>query len=207
MNVIIINIGFLCYLADNDIERVIPILATFCTLFSRLIVNLHDGEFCQDDILPGAESKIMPFQLTEIICISALLKDITLGLVELAFPERRKVKNDHYRTILRGSNSGGSQSFLSSISLSDNQVMWSHLLKVCVSLLRQLYTRDLRCSFCPENHWTVQSLNLPLDKPSDLQLPRGRRGPRPFQPIKDFTREDFGEFSAFQFIQNACSMV
>lgn len=94
--------------------------------------------------------------------------------------------NDHYRTILRNS---GSQSIL---SLSENQVMWSHLLKVCVSLLRQLYTRDLRCSFCPENHWTVQSLNLPLDKPNDLQLPRGRRGPRPFQPIKDFTREDFG---------------
>lgn len=62
--------------------------------------------------------------------------------------------------------------------------------KVCVSLLRQIYTRDLRRSFCPENHWTVQTLNLPLDKPTDLHL---RRGPRPFQPIKDFTKEDFGE--------------
>lgn len=174
-------------IADADIERVIPILATFCTLFSRLIVNLHDGEFCQEDILPGAESKIMPFQLTEIISISALLKDISLGLVELAFPETRKIPNDHYRTILKSS-----QNSQSSLTLSENQVMWSHLLKVCVSLLRQMYTRDLRCGFCPENHWTVQSLNLPLDKPNDLQMPRGRRGPRPFQPIKDFTREDFG---------------
>lgn len=174
----------------------IPILATFCTLFSRLIVNLHDGEFCQDNILPGAESKIMPFQLIEIVGISLLLKEISLGLVELAFPEIRKIVNDHYRTILRSGVAHGCGTN-SNKSLSDNQIMWSHLLKVCVSLLRQLYTRDLRCGFCPENHWTVQSLNLPLDKPNDLQMPRGRRGPRPFQPIKDFTREDFGMYSIY----------
>lgn len=58
-------------------------------------------------------------------------------------------------------------------------------------MLRQLHTRDLRRGFCPDNHWTVQSLNLPLDK--DLHLSRYRRGPRPFQPIKDFTKEDFGK--------------
>lgn len=168
----------------------IPILATFCTLFSRLIVNLHDVEFCQEDVLPGAESKIMPFQLIEIVGISSLLKDVSLGLVELAFPEIRKVVNDHYRTILR---SGNTVTLSSQRSLVNNQVMWSHLLKVCVSLLRQLHTRDLRCGFCPDNHWTVQTLSLPLDKPNDLQMPRGRRGPRPFQPIKDFTREDFGK--------------
>lgn len=171
----------------------IPILATFCTLFSRLIINLHDGEFCQEDMLPGAESKIMPFLLTEIAIISSLLKDVSLGLVELAFPEIRKIVNDHYSTIIKsGSGRYSASSSSKCKSLGDNQIMWSHLLKVCVSLLRQLHTRDLRCSFCPENHWTVQSLNLPLDKPNDLQMPRGRRGPRPFQPIKDFTREDFG---------------
>lgn len=64
-------------------------------------------------------------------------------------------------------------------------------------MLRQLHTRDLRRGFCPDNHWTVQTLNLPLDKPSDLHLRRGQRGPRPFQPIKDFTKEDFGKDLAF----------
>lgn len=39
---------------------------TFCALFGRLIASLHDGEFCQDDVLPGAVSKIMPFCLAEI---------------------------------------------------------------------------------------------------------------------------------------------
>lgn len=189
------------FTAQRDIDAVIPILATFCTIFGRLISTLHDGEFCQD-ALPGAVSKIMPFTLAEMIPVSTTLKDISLGLVDLAFPETRSTFHENYRAILK-LNSQADDQF--------NKTMWPHLLKVyrlknlnesehffhrcdlqvCVSLLRQLHTRDLRRGFCPDNHWTVQSLNLPLDK--DLHLSRGRRGPRPFQPIKDFTKEDFGK--------------
>lgn len=71
-------------------------------------------------------------------------------------------------------------------------------------MLRQLHTRDLRRGFCPDNHWTVQGLNLPLDK--DLHLSRGRRGPRPFQPIKDFTKEDFGKFVFVGLWQILCEL-
>lgn len=162
-------------------------LATFCSMFDHLIQSLHDGEFCQEDVLPGAVSKIMPFTLPEIATISTALKDMSLGLVDLAFPETRLNINEHYRAVLKWSSSGGDAGD------EFNKIMWPHLLKVCVSLLRQLYTRDLRRGFCPEGHWKVETLNLPLDKPSDLHLTRGRRGPRPFQPIKDFTKEDFGE--------------
>lgn len=168
------------HIPQKDIDSVIPILATFCTIFGRLISTLHDGEFCQD-ALPGTVSKIMPFTLAEIIPVSTTLKDISLGLVDLAFPETRSTFHENYRAILKPNSSQADDQF--------NKTMWPHLLKVCVSLLRQLHTRDLRRGFCPDNHWTVQSLNLPLDK--DLHLSRGRRGPRPFQPIKDFTKEDF----------------
>lgn len=179
------------FAANNDIEQVIPMIASFCSLFGRLIVTLHDGEFCQEDILPGATSKIMPFQLNEIISLSSFLKDLSLGLVELAFPETRTNINEHYRFALQPNQ------FSSTISdPAENQVVnsmvWPHLLRVCVSLLRQLHTRDLRRTFCPANHWTVQNLNLPLDKTTNFEMPRGIRGPRPFQPIRDFTREDFG---------------
>lgn len=165
-------------------------LVTFCALFGRLISSLHDGEFCQEDVLPGATSKIMPFRLLEIVSMSSFLKDISLGLVELAFPETRTSVNDHYSSALRNSISGSTSS---NKNMSCTEIIWPHLLKVCVSLLRQLHTRDLRRSFCPDHHWTVQTLNLPLEKPADLEIPRRRRGPRPFQPIKDFTKEDFGE--------------
>lgn len=171
--------------ADDEIDRILPIVASFCALFGRLIATLHDREFCQEDVLPGATSKIMPFRLSEIVSLSSFLKDLSLGLVELAFPETRSSINDHYRSVLSGGMSTGT----------NTQSQWPHLLKVCVSLLRQLYTRDLRRGFCPTNHWVVHTLNLPLDKPTDLEMPRGyRHAPRPFQPIRDFTREDFGMY-------------
>lgn len=174
------------FTADHEIDRVIPMIASFCALFGRLIATLHDREFCQEDVLPGASSKIMPFKLNEIVSMSSFLKDLSLGLVELAFPETRTCINDHYRSALQlNQNSGGANTTSPS--------KWPHLLKVCVSLLRQLHTRDLRRGFCPPNHWVVHTLNLPLDKPTDLEIPRGHRhAPRPFQPIRDFTREDFG---------------
>lgn len=101
----------------------IPILATFCSLFGRLISTLHDGEFCQEDVLPGAESKIMPFTLVEIATLSTVLKDISLGLVELAFPETRSSINEHYRAVLKFSNNGRAEDTF-------NKIMWPHLLKV-----------------------------------------------------------------------------
>lgn len=165
-------------------------IASFCSLFGRLIVTLHDGEFCQEDILPGATSKIMPFQLSEITSLSSFLKDLSLGLVELAFPETRTNINDHYRFALQSNEFTSDRPAKSQFV---NSTVWPHLLRVCVSLLRQLHTRDLRRTFCPTNHWTVQNLNLPLDKTTNIEMPRGPRGPRPFQPIRDFTREDFGK--------------
>lgn len=135
-----------------------------------------------DESLVDSRSILMPFSVNEVIALSAVLKDVCMGLVELAFPETRPL-NDHYRTVFQRtlSTGGGAQ-------LEEN--VKEHLFKVCVNLLRQIYMRDLRRNFCPANHWTVQTLNLPLDKPADLTLQRRRRNPRPFQPIRDFTRED-----------------
>ncbi|XP_058832317.1 ubiquitin-protein ligase E3C [Topomyia yanbarensis] len=178
-------------ISKYDSDRIVPILASFCALFGRLIATLHDGEFCQENVLPGTVSKIMPFTIPEIIPLSTTLKEISLGLVELAFPETRSSLKDSYRTMLTSLNNESTSHYRLKCDLSEqNKNVWPHLLKVCVSLLRQIHTRDLRRGFCPDGHWTAQNLNLPLDKPTDLHLSRGRRGPRPFQPIRDFTRED-----------------
>uniref|UniRef100_A0A1Q3F789 Ubiquitin-protein ligase E3C n=1 Tax=Culex tarsalis TaxID=7177 RepID=A0A1Q3F789_CULTA len=177
-------------ISKYDSDRIVPILASFCALFGRLIATLHDGEFCQENVLPGTVSKIMPFTMPEIIPLSTTLKEISLGLVELAFPETRSSLKDSYRTMLTSLNNESTSHYRLKCDPNDqSKNVWPHLLKVCVSLLRQIHTRDLRRMFCPEGHWTAQNLNLPLDKPTDLHLSR-RRGPRPFQPIRDFTRED-----------------
>uniref|UniRef100_A0A182QT97 Ubiquitin-protein ligase E3C n=1 Tax=Anopheles farauti TaxID=69004 RepID=A0A182QT97_9DIPT len=188
--------GFV-FAAKEDSDRIIPILASFCALFGRLIASLHDGEFVQENVLPGTVSSIMPFSIPELIPLSTTLKEISLGLVELAFPETRSSLHENYRTMISSLSGGESRGYGThrrpdrQQAQEQNRQIWPHLLKVCVSLLRQIHTRDLRRCFCPEGHWTAQNLNLPLDKPTDLHLSRGsRRGPRPFQPIRDFTRED-----------------
>ncbi|XP_058057066.1 ubiquitin-protein ligase E3C isoform X2 [Anopheles bellator] len=185
-------------ISKEDSDRTIPILASFCALFGRLIASLHDGEFVQENVLPGSVSSIMPFSIAELIPLSTTLKEISLGLVELAFPETRSFLDENYRTMISSLSSTPGPSSADSparrrvaTTRDQSKQIWPHLLKVCVSLLRQIHTRDLRRCFCPEGHWTAQNLNLPLDKPTDLHLSRaGRRGPRPFQPIRDFTRED-----------------
>ncbi|XP_075165628.1 ubiquitin-protein ligase E3C [Haematobia irritans] len=172
-------------------ESFVPLLATFCMLFGRLLPTLHDNEFCDEKLLiekslQTTTQRLMPFSLSEIVQLSKTLKEVSLGLVELAFPETRSNLNQHYRFILGRSDSDDAK-------MKQQKQIWANLLKVVVFVLNQIYTRDLRLGFCPESHWTVTRLDLPLDRPTDLPLTRGSRtrGIRPFQPIRDFTREDF----------------
>lgn len=162
-------------------------------LFGRLLPTLHDVEFCDEKLLiekplqpQHAHVRLMPFSLAEIVQLSKTLKEVSLGLVELAFPETRSSLNQHYRFVLGRSDSDDRK-------LKQQKQIWANLLKVVVFVLNQIHTRDLRLGFCPESHWTVTRLDLPLDRPADLPLTRGSRtrGIRPFQPIRDFTREDF----------------
>lgn len=174
----------------------IPILASFCALFGRLLSTLHDGEFfyCHFDIdemsvvsesVEPIENRVMPFHIKDVIHMSLTLKELAIGLVELAFPETRSALKDHYRNIF----ADGSRN----AKASQEKSIWSQLLKVTVSLLRQLHTRDLRCNFCPPDNWIAPTLNIPLDRPNDLHFSARRRGPRPFQPIRDFTRKNLDE--------------
>ena len=78
-------------------------------------------------------------------------------------------------------------------STTDTQI-WSHLFKTTVQLVRQLYTRDTRRQFCPENHWINDRITLPLDRPNNISFRRSRlRQYRPFQGLRMFTREELGK--------------
>ncbi|KAG5670258.1 hypothetical protein PVAND_000535 [Polypedilum vanderplanki] len=188
----------------NESFLVIPILASFCALFGRLLSTLHDGEFfyCNFDTnqqssiemtsssnVEPIRNNVMPFHIKDIIHMCLTLKELSIGLVELAFPESRSAIRDHYRNILLGSD----DDVRNNARMNQEKTIWSQLLRVCVSLLRQLHTRDLRCEFAPAENWIAPTLNIPLDRPTDLQFSARRRGPRPFQPIRDFTRKDLEE--------------
>ncbi|XP_015521284.1 ubiquitin-protein ligase E3C [Neodiprion lecontei] len=173
--------------ADNT-KKIVPLLAVFCSLFSLLIATLHDTEFFNDGSqvgTSGASQQTMPFTTVELVPLSAHLKGVCLGLVELAFPDTRPTVRDDYKTAVLGA---------SATQTHQNTQMWVHLFKVTVGLLRQLHTRDLRKQFCPEGHWIASNIVIPLDKPQDFTFRRRRlRGYVPFQGLRAFTREDLEE--------------
>ncbi|EDW74671.1 uncharacterized protein Dwil_GK15782 [Drosophila willistoni] len=177
---------------QQGVDRTIPLLATFCMLFGRLLPTLHDVEFVESKLIlasthtqPINHVRLMPFSIAEIVQMSKTLNDISLGLVELAFPETRS-NLANYRSVLGHTDADDKR-------LRHQKQIWANLLNVVVFVLNQIHTRDLRLGFCPESHWTVNRLDLPLDRPTDLPLTHSSRlrGIRPFQPIRDFTREDF----------------
>ncbi|XP_050541390.1 ubiquitin-protein ligase E3C isoform X2 [Daktulosphaira vitifoliae] len=171
-------------LASGDFDRIVPLLATFCSLFSSLISTLHDAEFNKAVRKNSEEGTQNPLKFTaaDLISITAILKDVALGLIELAYPDTRPT------IITTKCNNRNTQTSI-----------WSHLLRVTVVLLRQLHSRDLRCRFCPEGHWVSNRLtmNSAYDKPSNMQFVqysrRSRLNYRPFRGIPVISMDNLDE--------------
>ncbi|CAG9796441.1 unnamed protein product [Diatraea saccharalis] len=143
------------------VHRLLAPLAAFCALFSLLIGTLHDTEFCRetddDDVkmtftpvstsTSGGPSggRVHAFEFSELGGLCRTLRQVCLGLVELAYPETRPVVGGSYKDAV-----GNTQIELSG----KNQTpAWSHLFKVCTHLLRALYVRDSRLQFCGAEEW------------------------------------------------------
>ncbi|KAK6617229.1 hypothetical protein RUM44_005560 [Polyplax serrata] len=161
-------------LSSDDSERLILLLAVFCSLFSLLIAILHDSEFYGDE---NGSGQTMPFTLQQLVNITRQLKDISLGLVDLAFPDSIPAMKESIRGIEH--------------SISTQQThLWSNLFKVVVNLVRQLHARDSRRPFCPEDHWISKQVQI-IYQPSELPFRKRRlRGYRPFQGIRALSREE-----------------
>ena len=130
----------------------------------------------------------MPFSLVELVNMSQHLRDISLGLVELAFPESRPVVREDYRLAV---NSVKKTAAVESEQEVDDVKIWSHLFKSVVLIVRQLYNRDTRRQFCPSNHWINSKIVLPQDRYQDISFRRSRmRAYRPFRGLRVFTRDE-----------------
>ncbi|EFN77772.1 ubiquitin-protein ligase E3C isoform X1 [Harpegnathos saltator] len=185
-------------LSAEDTDRIVPLLAVFCSLFSLLIATLHDTEFfvehssAEETSDSGRQQQhqqqqqAIPFTTSELVVLSSHLKGVCLGLVELAFPDTRPTVRDDYKNAVLGP--------ASTVQSRHDTQIWTHLFKVTVGLLRQLHTRDLRRQFCPDGHWIASNVMIPIDKPEDFAFRRRRlRGYVPFQSLRAFTREELEE--------------
>lgn len=171
----------------EDSVKIVPLLAVFCSLNTMLLITLHDAEFYSDEITAlGVTAQNMPFTLNELVTISLRLKEVSLGLVELAFPESRPSVREDYRTAVTTLHDHP----IVSQTAQDTQ-MWSHLFKVVVGLVQQLHARDLRRQFCPLDHWISKQIVIPMEKPKDFVIRRQRlRAYRPFQTIRVLSRDE-----------------
>lgn len=112
-------------------------------------MTVNDKEFYED-----SDGNGMPFKLSELRGIIALLRDAAIGLVELAFPETRT--NPLLSAKVRIVNDAHSTEAL------------TLLLKSLLGLLKELHLRDTRKQFCPDNHWIAcNKIILSLDKTDD----------------------------------------
>ncbi|BFZ16582.1 hypothetical protein BsWGS_19621 [Bradybaena similaris] len=168
-------------MSRENIERIVPLLTTFCCLFNHSLLTLHDGDFYGDT---DASGSIMPFSLDEVVLMCQSLRDTCLGIIELAHPDSRVAISNDYREALKKTGALGSTS--SSDDSPEQTKQWAYLFKVTSTLVRQLHSRDSRRPFCPPGHWLSSHVNIKTDRPSQIYSAQNAI----------FARRDFGTLSA-----------
>ena len=129
-------------------------------------------------------SGAMPFTLNEVAELASILRDVCIGLVELAYPDTRPSAWVNASKAARDPPTDSRQQ--------QDVRLWMHLFKSTVNLARQLHTRDTRRQFCSTSVWVTGRVALPLERNGQLSLRRQGRTHRPFRVIRSMTRSELG---------------
>lgn len=151
----------------HEWKLILPHLAFFCSLFNYLLPTNDDFEFYEDKNLNQKTFSTMPFSLNELRSMVVILRDISLGLIELAYRDN-KLSTDYRNAIQQESlnlklTASTSDSKIEELIIEERVRHWSNLFKVVNQLLRQLHNRDSRHQFCSESHW-IANVSIPIDK-------------------------------------------
>ena len=112
---------------QRDIDRIVPLLSLFCSLFSHTLLSLDDAEFYGESTQNG-QRRSMPFHVTELVPMSQVLRDACLGLIELAHPETRPAMKEDYKKAFQSV--GVMQQVYSAQELHKQLETWAFLFKV-----------------------------------------------------------------------------
>uniref|UniRef100_A0A2C9KEQ7 Ubiquitin-protein ligase E3C n=1 Tax=Biomphalaria glabrata TaxID=6526 RepID=A0A2C9KEQ7_BIOGL len=172
-------------MSKANIDKIVPLLATFCSLFNHSLLTLHDEDFYGDSTL---SSSTMPFSLDEIVLMCRYLRDTCLGIIELAHPDSRFTISEDYKQALEKTASVD-EGFSEKRELETDDYgtkLWSYLFKIISTLVRQLHGRDSRRPFCPHGHWLAPNVSIRTDRPSQIYMAQNAI----------FVRRDFGTLSS-----------
>ncbi|RWS26248.1 ubiquitin-protein ligase E3C-like protein [Leptotrombidium deliense] len=172
-------------LAAVDWHKILPQLTLFCLLFSYLLPTLDDVEFYESAKAELSKYSPMPFTLQELQGMTLILKDVCIGLVELAYHDTKLAFIDDYKDVVNNANNHGSGGTVKH---------WLKLFKTSVYLLRQLYRRDSRKTFCPPNHWISKQVVICVERPTNFRVGnRQRQRYQQFVGLRHLTREELEE--------------
>lgn len=129
--------------------------------------------------------------------MSGDLRNLALGLIELALPDSRADISENYRGV-----------FSSLLADNSNEAelqrrRWNNLFEVVVQLLKLIYERDVRLQFCTEGHWTGRSkfsflteekVYSHIRRQGQVYRRTGRRS-QLFGAIRAMTREELGQLA------------
>jgi ubiquitin-protein ligase E3 C len=178
-------------------DAIVPMLFVFTSLFGYLLVTIHDTGI--QDVLAAKQQNFtfllvlsefygncsgawMPFSLSDLVPMSLALRDVSLGLIELAFPESRPSLAGGYEVAIRSVNAASDSAAAVATEIGGTKT-WSQLFSRIVELLRQLYTRDTRRQFCPDLHWICPNISLPVKRSAEQSF-RNVGRMRPFQNLR-----------------------
>ncbi|EJD76452.1 ubiquitin protein ligase [Loa loa] len=146
-------------ISHSDEQALIPALSIFITLVTNALKTVDDDDFQNG----GVGDTVFPLTLNQITDVVLHCRDLTLGLIDLAFPV----------------NSGPfQQSFVKSSK-------WSDLFQDVALLTKALHERDNRVCVMPHNFWSSHNRNVVVNS-SMWQNGRGRRrrARRPFEFVR-----------------------
>lgn len=108
---------------------------TYWTWFSRCLLFNQNNIVFRSIIygfLPIGNTKSMPFNLLEVIQMVIALRDVCLGIIELAYPDAKPTINDDYRLALK---KVGIKSRNNTKEVDRQTRQWGYLFKVCTCFL------------------------------------------------------------------------
>uniref|UniRef100_A0A915Q257 HECT-type E3 ubiquitin transferase n=1 Tax=Setaria digitata TaxID=48799 RepID=A0A915Q257_9BILA len=143
-----------------DEQSLIPALSIFVTLMTNALKTIDDDDFQNG----GTAGAVFPLTLHQVADIVLHCRDLTLGLIDLAFP----VSSGPFQQ----------QSLVKSSK-------WSDLFQDVALLTKALYERDNRVRVMPTNFWSSHNRNVVVTS-SMWQGGHGRRRRvrRPFEFVR-----------------------
>lgn len=126
----------------------------------------------------------------ELIGISAILRDICVGMVEILYQFNRQAANQRHASFNSSAGIGVSIQRASGVLNDHSSKLLRFEIKSCFQaiarLVCQLHARDSRKKFCPEGHWICPTVIVPANKAIDFQLVTSQRG----RLLNQITRDD-----------------